>query len=385
MANTLTEVAPKLLAQGLMALRQIAIMPLLVNRQYESMAGQRGSTIDVPIPSAITAQAVAPANVPPSTADVSPTSVAVPLDQWYEAPFYMTDKDILSSMNGTIPMQASEAIKSLANNVDSYLLGMYTKFYGYQGTAGTTPFLSSGAGITDVTRVRAILNNQLAPMDDRRIVLNPDAEANALENRAFHDMSFTGQNAAILRGEMQQKLGFGWFMDQNVPVHTAGTITTGLAAKTSTAQAAGLTAIVCTTAASTGACALVEGDIITFAGDSQTYVLTADATQASASTDVTLKISPPLKVALEGDEAVTVKDSHVVNLAFHRDAIAFATRPLQNVEAGLGAITRSAVDPVSGLTLRLEITREHKRTRWSYDILYGGTVIRPEFGARIAG
>jgi len=381
-ANILTAVTPKLLAQGLLALRQVAIMPQLVNQGYSQLAGERGSSIDVPIPSAITAQAVAPGNTPPSTADVQPTSVSIALNNWYEAPFYLTDQDMMTAMEGTIPMQASEAIKSLAVQVNSDIFSLYKNIYGFSGTPGTTPFASN---TTDVTTTRKILNTQLAPISDRRFMLDPSAEANALSLAAFQAYLNTDDTGVIKDGNLGRKLGFDFYMSQLVPTHTAGSITTGLTAKASTVQAVGTTAIVCTTAASTGACALVIGDIITFAGDTQTYVVTAAATQASAATDVTVNISPGKKVALAGGEAVTLKASHTVNLAFHRDAFAFATRPLTQAAEGLGNIIQSAVDPVSGLSLRLEISREHKRTRFSYDILYGMQCIRKELAARLAG
>jgi hypothetical protein len=382
MSNDLSVLAPKLLAQGLMALRSTNVMPMLVNSDYSMAYAEKGLVVTVPIPSAVAAQDVSPANTPPSTADVMPTQALVTLDQWKEAPFYLTDKDLQQADSGVIPMQASEAVKSLADAVNAYIMTLYKGIYGYYGTAGTTPFQSD---TTAATGIRKILNKQLAPMGDRRVVLDPDAEANALNLRAFQDASWNMTPAGIQEGQIVRKLGFDWFMDQQAPYHTAGTITTGLIAKAATAQAVGDTTIVCTTAASSGACALLVGDIVTFAGSTQTYTLTAAATQASASTDVTLNISPPLKTALVGSEAVAVKASHAVNLAFHRDAIAFATRPLVDQMDGLGNIINTATDPVSGLALRLEISREHKRTRFSYDILYGATLVRADLAARLAG
>lgn len=368
--NTLTDVIPQILAQGLMALRETCVMPRLVNSDYSMDAAEQGSTIDVPIPSAIAAQPVAPANTPPATAPVVPTKVQIPLDQWYEAPFYMTDKDLLEAMNGTLPMQASEAIKALANQVNGHILGNYDGVFGFVGTAGTTPF-GTGVETKSVTDTRKELNKQLAPMGDRRFVLDPDAEAEALNLRAFQDVNF---GAIPGSPELATKMGFNWFMDQLMPTHTAGT---GSAYVLSATEPVGETDIPLITGTGT----LLVGDIITFAGHTQTYVVTSGIAAPG-----TITIYPGLKVEVASGVLVTRVDSHVVNLAFHRDAFGFATRPLEDTVAqGLGSIVQSAVDPVSQLTLRLEVSREHKRTRWSYDILWGSQIVRPELAVRLAG
>ncbi|NJB67503.1 hypothetical protein GGQ74_001143 [Desulfobaculum xiamenense] len=377
MANRLTDIIPQLLAQGLLALRGACVMPRLVNADYSTEAKQKGATIDVPVPSAIAAQAVSPGSTPPETADIGPTTVQIPLDQWFEAPFYMTDNDFLKVERGVIPMQASEAIKALAENVNSYLLALGRKFYGFHGTPGTTPFASNA---NDATAVRKILNRQLAPLTDRRIVLDPDAEANALNLAAFQNVNQAGNSTVAIDGTIGRRLGFDWAMDQQVPGFTASTVTAG-ALTANGAHAAGAKTV--SLAKATNAMTLKDGDILTFAGHDQTYVVTADVSLSVGNTDVA--IYPGLAQGLAGSEAVSVKASHVMNLAFHRDAIAFATRPLLDSAEGLGNIIQASVDPKSGLALRLEVSREHKRTRFSYDILYGAAVVRRELGSRLAG
>jgi hypothetical protein len=74
-------------------------------------------------------------------------------------------------------------------------------------------------------------------------------------------------------------------------------------------------------------------------------------------------------------------------MVFHRDAFAFANRPLQQkgqLEEGLAAIF-PVTDPKTGLSLRLELSRRHKAWEWSFDILYGGELVRPEMATRLAG
>ena len=211
--NDLSKVVDKLLAQGLLALRGTCVMPRLVNSDYSNLAAQQGASIDVPIPSAIKAQAVTPGATSQDTGDISPVSATIKLDRWMEAPFYLTDKDLMEANRGVIPMQASEAVKAIANDVNATLLGLGRKFYGIVGTPGTTPFST----VVDATNARKGLNRQLAPVNDRRIVLDPDAEAAALGLSGFADVSKSGDARPIIDGTIGRKYGFDWAMDQQVP------------------------------------------------------------------------------------------------------------------------------------------------------------------------
>lgn len=376
MPNQLQEVAPKLIAQGLMALRGFNVMPRLVNSDYQGMAVEKNQVINVPIPSAVVTSDVTPGPTPPSTPDSAPTSVPIVLDQWKEAAFYLTDKDVMESLNGTIPMQASEAVKSLANTVNGYIMGMYKEFYGFVGSAGTTPFASD---VSAAALARKALNKQLCPLNDRRLVLDLDAEANALQLPLFQQVNTSGTTQAQVEGEIARKMGMDWYSDHQVATHTSTALTAGAATING---AHGVGAKTVSIAKATTASPLVKGDILTFAGDTNTYVVTADVTLAIGNTNVS--IYPGLQVAQAGGAAVSLKASHVANIVFHRDAITFATRPLLQISHP-AEINTQATDPVSGLSMRLSITREHKRTRFAYDVLYGAKVIRPEFGCRIAG
>jgi hypothetical protein len=383
-SNTLSSVIPSLFAQGLKSLRRNSVMPSLVNNDYGTEVKQKGDTITIPVPSAIAATDVVPAAYAPDSGNIAPTTATIPLSNWKEAPFTLTEKELAQVVDGIVPIQLSSAVESIADAINQSIFTLYKGVYGYVGTAGTTPFGTPGIG--DATSVRKVLGKQLAPLNERRMVLDPDAEAAALGLTAFSYYLNSGDKEVMKEGQIGRKFGFDWFMDQRVPTHTAGTITTGLIAKASTVQAAGLTSIVCTTAASTGACALKKGDVILFGSDTQTYVLTADATQASAATDVTITISPPKVVALAGSEAVTVKAAHVVNMGFHRDAFAFASRPMTQNNLTMNKDQSFMVaDPVSGITMRLSYREEFHRTRLAFDVLWGVGLIRPELACRLAG
>ena len=378
MTNTLTNVLPRLLAQGLLALRQNAILPRLVNRDYQNLAAQKGNVINVPIPSAITARDVTAAVTFAANQDNNPTTAAVTLDFWKEASFHLSDNDLVSAMNGVIPMQASEAIKSLANAVDAYIIGKAVGIYGWVGAAGTTPFAS---GVTVLSAARTLLNKQLAPLSDRSTVLDPAAEGALLIASPVLLANERGDQGAVISGTIGRKLGFDHYMDQNIATFTPGAAwVTGYTVSVS--NTVGVSTMVLLNSTATGAVKI--GDVFTIGGaTNQQYVLTAVATVASSVLTVFFK--PDLVThAATADVATVVATAHVINLAMHRDAFAWASRPLADIQ-GLGNQMMSAVDDISGIALRLEVSRQYKQTTFSYDILGGANLVRRELAVRIMG
>ena len=377
MANNTTAILPKILARGLLALREQAIMPRLVNGDYSREAAQKGDTIDVPIPSGLSVSDVTPSNTPPAPADSAPSKVQIQLNNWKKVGFHLNDKDVLEVDRNEhfVPMQMSEAVRALANSINVSVQDAYTGVYGFVGAAGTTPFATSVAGATDA---RKVLNKQLCPRENRRMVLDFDAEAAALALPDFQRVNEVGGTGPKIEGELGRKFGFDIYTDDAIATHTAGGAGTPLIDGT---PAAGATSV--TVNGITGA--FVEGDIFTIAGDSQTYAV--KAATALAGTAQTLTIAPKLAKAAVNDAALTVKDDHKVNLAFHRDAFALAMRPLAGATAsdGYGSQIVSMTDPVTGLSMRLEVSRQYKQVVYELDALWGVGLIRPELATRIAG
>ena len=399
MANTLTNIMPKILARGLMVLRETCIMPRLVNGDYSAEAAKKGSTIDVPVPTAVTTQNVAPGTVPVTQGDQAPGLVQVSLDNWKQnKPIHLTDKELVDIDRNAhfLPMQLGEAVRGLSADVNQSIFAKYKGVlrgvFGSTGTAGTTPFAST---VVDATNARKNLNKQLCPKGSRRGVLDWDAEANALALSPFADAEKTMSALVKIEGEVGRKYGIDWFADDHVPTHTAGTLGGALTGTLVISnEDIGDTRIVTLTSdnAAEDDKTIVQGDILTIAGDTQTYVVIGAGPytltgSTGAQTISNLDIYPGLRFEPAGTEALTVAATHVVNLVFHRDAFAFATRPLvQNtIDLQLGSKILSMQDAKTGLTLRLEVSRQHKQVSWEFDILWGVELVRPEMAVRILG
>lgn len=379
-----TNILQTLVSMGLNALRERIVLAKVVNRDVEGLivGAKKGSTVNVAIPATVATRAVQPDVVPPAVTAVTPTSIPVTLSEWREAVFAMDDKGLTQVDRGILPMQASEAIRALANYIDAYLWSLVHNgdgFYGYAGVAGTTPF--TAGDLSDFLSAGQQADAQLMPVDNRFMILDTFAKSNALSLAAVQNASWRGSPESLRTGNIGELLGATWDFSQNVPQHTSGT------AAGATTDAAGYAVGVETlTLAAAGAGDIHAGDIFTIAGDDQPYIATAAVANVAAGGALTF--APALKVAIAaGATAITLKATHRVNLLIHRDAVAFAMAPLVSTSMieGVSTYQAVAIDNDSGLALRLEVTRQHRQDQWAFDALFGGKVVRRELGVRLAG
>ena len=104
-------------------------------------------------------------------------------------------------------------------------------------------------------------------------------------------------------------------------------------------------------------------DIITKSNDDLVGVVTSSA-QVSGN-DYKIDLIRPLDAALASNTTLKYAKPVNNNMIFQRNAFAFATRPLAAAtqHLSLGSRIIALTDPVTGLSLRLEIYRQHKADR----------------------
>lgn len=376
MANTLQVIQDRILAQTLLAFRNSAPFLMSANRDYEDVAKQQGTTVDIPKGSIKVASDVTPSG---NRSDTLPSSnrkmVSLTLDQWKKTDFSLTDKENaeLNAGRDFIPVEAEEAISGLIEVVEDNLADNYVHAYQFTGTAGTTPFATTaGASI----QANKILNDAKASKANRRFIMDTSAEANALGLSTYADSDKTMENGVKIDASMGRKYGFFNQASTNVKTHVLVGAGTPLVDNASTA-------IGDTTLHMDGLTTKPEaGDLFTIAGDTQQYVVVSSSTLVGTDSDVV--IQPPLAVAVADNSAITFVATHVANLAFHKNALTFANRPVTSSVTNQ-AEQRTLVDPITGISVRLETARAYKADLWELDILYGSAVPQAEGMVRVLG
>ena len=320
--------------------------------------------------------------VPDPTGQTSgSTVIQITKSRAAEFGFIGDDQKKLNTGPGYLSVRANkiaQAIRAVANEVESDLAGLQATFSRAYGTAGTTPF-GTANDYTDASNVLKILKDNGSPQSDNQLVINTAAGANFIGKQSA--VNSAGTDSMLRQGVLLDLAGMPLRESAQIADFTAGT---GASATTNAAgYAVGATVL---TLASAGTGTLLAGDVVTFAGDSNKYVITSGDADVSGGGTITLA-APGLRVAMStATKAITVVATSARNMAFNRSALVLAARaPARPEEGDMAEDVIVITDPRSGLSMEFAMYKGYRKVRYEVGLAWGVKNIKPEHTALLLG
>lgn len=343
-----------------------------ISRKVESVfSGKAGDTVKVKVPMAVTEASELTSTTSAET--LTQTSVDVALEKHFYKRVNLTTKDSKLNLDDFTETITRPAMEGIALSIDKYLIRkMQLGFFGrYSGTITNRPSTAA-----HVLAAHKLLDDKYVAQMGRVGLIDTTVKQSLLATDAFINMNYGADNA-LKDLELGYRLGAKWAVDPASAAFARGDIagTLDLGANV----AAGASSI--SVDAFTDATGTVKaGTVLTIAGDTTRYVVTADATIAANS--ATLLVSPVIAANASKDAVVTIEGARYGNFLFVPGSVA-------------GAII--AGDPLPGMN-SVTYTYQDVTVRFSqdgslstlssdavFDVMVGGEVINADGGCIIGG
>jgi hypothetical protein len=320
--------------------------------------------------------------------DINPGTDTMTISKSRKVDFYMTGEDqrkLQSPGVGPAALAAStmaQALRTLVGEIEQDMaVEMYSAASRAAGTAGTTPF---GSDIGATADVRKILDDNGAPPGLRAMVINTATASNMRKIGHLNKVNEAGDGMSLRQGELDNIHNFSIKESGCTLFRTGHTKGTASGATTNNAgYAIGATVI---TLASAGTGTILAGDHITFAGDTNKYVVASGDADVSNGGTITL-CAPGLQVAIAAsDTNITVGNSYMPNVAFSQDAGRLLIRPPSKPEQGDARIDEYIiVDPRSGLPFEVSLWAGQRMVVFQVAAAWGVKNVKEENTALLLG
>jgi hypothetical protein len=367
-----------------------------INRQYDDSFAKSGAKIGDTLKIRLPNQYTVRTGKTLAAQDVGEQSVSLQIATQKGVDVNFSSAELTMSLDDFSSRILEPAMAVLASSLEADAFSMYKDVYQQVGTAGTVPNT-----LLTYLQARARLNNSLTPMDANRSThLSPLATATIVDalKGLFQDSSAIREQ--YREGSMGRTAGFDWYENPLVPSHTNGTKVSGV-----TVNGASQTGATLNIGGVANTNTLTKGSVFTIAGvfevhpetkavtsRLQSFVVAADATMTGTTGAIT--ISPAIVTsgatqnvsASPADTAAitfvgSASTGYEQEMAFHRDAFAFATADLV-LPRGVDFAAREVFDGVSMRIVRAyDINNDAFPCR--IDVFYGYKTIRPQMACRI--
>jgi len=355
MANVLTDLAADIYRAADIVGREVVgfIPSVTIN------AGSQGAAVGQTVRSHFTRPAaavdMAPSMTIPEGTDQTVDNKTLTLTEQRGVPIPWTGEDIRfvdagSGFQTVYGDQIAQAMRTIVNEVEAGLAAeAYKNASRAVGTAGATPF---GSNFDAVNELGQVLRDNGMPTTDGQLslVMSTTAGTKMRNLSALYKVNESGDNRLLRQGVLGDVGGFMMRESGQIVGHTKGA-GTGYDINVAS-EAVGQTTITLDggTVNTTG---IKAGDVVTFAGDANKYVVTTGLTAAAG--DIVIG-APGLRIAAASGVEMTVGDSFTPNVGLHRSAIELAMRPFAKPFGGDAAVDVMVVqDPFSGLTFEISV------------------------------
>lgn len=384
MANTFTNLVKAAYKSFDVVSRELVGFVNSVTLDAEASAIPVGQTLYSFKAPAVVSTTITPAVTPPDDGDQVIASKSLTIETMKRVPIRWTGEEAVAINTGAglqnvMAGQVAQALRTLCNEMEAFVYlkaaaGASRAF----GTAGTTPFASD---LSAASNIRKILDDNGAP-GARSLIINTDAALKLRNLTVLTKVNEAGTTMTLRDGELLDLFGMSIKESAAVVPITAGTGASYLSNHAT--YPIGTTSI----DVDTGSGTILPGDIATFAGDTNKYVV-ASSTGGGTVTNVVIQ-SPGLRQTLANNVALTVGAAYSGNIGFAQSAIILAARtpyfhaPGDN-KGELAVAEEIITDPYSGLSFRMAQYANYGRTQYEISAAWGATVFNPEHVATMLG
>ena len=346
-----------------------------------------GQTVTYPIAPPQTASDIVPAMVPPSGNDNAFGVGTMAITKARAVKFNFTGEEVrglnVSGGPNFLTVQGmfiAQAFRTIANEVERDLAAEAaanaSRAY---GTAGTTPFAADS--LTELAQLKKILDDNGAPAGTRSAILNSTAAANLITVKNLTRVNEAGSQMTLRDGELLDIFGFSLKQTGQPASHTAGTAAS--ATTNAAGYAVGATVI---TLASAGTGTFLPGDVVTFAGDANKYLVVAGDPDVSNGGTITIA-APGLREAIPAAAtAITRSASYdAAAVGFSMDAMHLAARAPEAGPADLAVDSTLVTDARSGITFDIRIYAGYRMMYGEVGLAWGVHASKPEHIALVLG
>ena len=369
-----------------------------INRAYDDNFAKDGAKIGDTLRVRLPNQYVVRTGAPLSTQDTLESQVSLQVNNQRGVDLNFQSTELTLSLDDFSDRVLKPAMSVLAASIEADAMSMYQDVYQSVWNGG------AAANFGRVLQGRKILQDSLAPLNDRTALLNTQDNVDMVDalKGLFNDQ--TSLSKQYREGYMGRTAGFDFSENTLLPRHTRGAATSAYTTSTQVGTLPISATPVSTATVATGTGAMAKGDVITIAnvfavhpetkantGVLQQFVITTAYAGGAGS----IAFSPAIVLAGGAQNVVipttsataaitfagTLSTAVGTSMVYQKDAFTFATADLV-MPKGVDFAAREVMDGISIRIVR-QYDINNDRFPCRLDVLYGYKTIRAQLAARL--